>query len=145
MTIQQDVADEPGPSSPSSTPKTMCVRTCTPPPPIALPPAKITNPNSYALLAEIDDLLTDFLVDSILLDFQTHKMNPDYYSNGKSTNSHICHGHPPSTLLRSVSTPFEKSEMINRIISRIRDLNSKLVTVDELTDELFNFFLPLTP
>ncbi|KAH6563316.1 hypothetical protein BASA61_007634 [Batrachochytrium salamandrivorans] len=84
------------------------------------------QPNYYVTLAEYDDVLTDVLIDTLYLDFQTHKMSQEYSQKAEAANP-LCKG-PDRVAIAKVA------------IDLIRAMASNEITLLEATDLFVSHF-----
>ncbi|KAJ3261807.1 hypothetical protein HK103_004758 [Boothiomyces macroporosus] len=81
----------------------------------------------YSILTEYDDILTDLLLDSFFLNFQTHKMSPDFETK------YAIYANPDFD-------DEERMFLARKLASLIRDINNGVKTVDDVAQMITDCF-----
>ncbi|KAK5668366.1 histone lysine methyltransferase Set9 [Batrachochytrium dendrobatidis] len=88
------------------------------------------EPAHYSTLAEYDDVLTDALIDTVFMDFKTHKIAEEYSSKGEAAN---------------LNCGPDRAAIARVVIDLIRYMGEKALSLDEATEILVHQFWPNAP
>ncbi|KAL2919815.1 histone lysine methyltransferase Set9 [Polyrhizophydium stewartii] len=80
----------------------------------------------YTTLALFDDVLTDALVDSLFLDFRTHKIHHDFTERAVVANG---------------NQPLDRRAAAEAVAALVRDMTSRQLSLEQATDAFLNLIL----
>nr|KAJ3422951.1 hypothetical protein HK105_005373 [Polyrhizophydium stewartii] len=92
----------------------------------AVPHGWLPTSGRYTTLALFDDVLTDALVDSLFLDFRTHKIHHDFTERAVVANG---------------NQPLDRRAAAEAVAALVRDMTSRQLSLEQATDAFLNLIL----